>query len=148
RFDELVTQPAAVRPVQRRVRPNAATANLARFSAAISARDTDALSTGLADDSEVLDHTTDTTWDREAQLRSLRYLLCARDPRCHCEPLATLADSLALCRVSMSASGAVGRTFDVGAYERDELHLIEVDAQGQRRCGEIFAIARLGDAIA
>src|SRR5262249_46790354 len=84
----------------------------------------------------------------EAELRSLRYLLRARDPRCHCEPVATLGDSLALCRVLMSASGMVGRTFDVGPYERDEIHLIEVDAQGRRRWAEIFAVGRLGDAIA
>src|SRR5262249_7260029 len=111
------------------------------------AQDADALSTGLADESEVLDHTTGTTWDREAELRSLSYLLSARGPRCQCEPLVTLSDSLALCRVTMSASGAVGRTFDVGAYETDERQLVEVDAQGRRRRGEIFAVARLGDAV-
>src|SRR5262249_45179897 len=74
RFDELMPAPAAVRAVQRRMRPNAATANHARFAAAIAAQDADALSTGLADESEVLDHTTGTTWDREAELRSLSYL--------------------------------------------------------------------------
>jgi hypothetical protein len=78
-------------------------------------------------------------------LASYRSFMSARDPRFHGEPLATLGDSLALCRVSMSA--IVGRTFDVGAYERDELHLIEVDAQGRCRWSEVFASSNLGDAI-
>src|SRR5262249_53677585 len=50
--------------------------------------------------------------------------------------------------MSMSASGLVGRTFDVGPYEREEIHLIEVDAQGRRRWGEVFAVNHLGDAVA
>src|SRR5262249_1528088 len=70
-----------------------------------------------------------------------------RDPKCHGEPLATLGDSLALFRMSMSASGLVGRTLDVGPYEREEIHLVEVDAQGRRRWGEVFAVNHLGDAV-
>src|SRR6185369_733874 len=76
-----------------------------------------------------------------------RSLLTSRDPSFRSEPLATLGDSLALSRTSMSASGASGRTFDVGAYEREETALAEVDAHGLRRL-EIFAADRLGDAIA
>ncbi len=63
----------------------------------------------------------------------MRSLLSARDPTYRHEPLATLGDSLALFRVSTSASGYVGGTFDVGAYEREEIALIEVDAHGRRR---------------
>src|SRR5262249_13134475 len=48
RFDELVTEPAATHPVQRRVRPNAAAAFAARVDAAIAARDADALSAVFA----------------------------------------------------------------------------------------------------
>ncbi len=48
----------------------------------------------------------------------------------------------------MSASGFAGGKFDVGAYERDEIILIEVDAQGRRRRLEVFAADRLGDAVA
>src|SRR5262249_40557585 len=49
--------------------------------------------------------------------------------------------------MSMSASGFVGRTFDVGAYEQAEIALIEVDAQERERRRERFAPDRLGDAI-
>src|SRR5438094_2523551 len=75
-------------------------------------------------------------------------LLSASEPTCRHELLATLGDSLALCRSSTSASGFAGAKFDVGAYQREEIVLIEVDAQGRRRRGEAFAVDRLGDAIA
>src|SRR5438094_2864931 len=75
-------------------------------------------------------------------------LLSASEPTCRHEPLATLGGSLALCRASTSASGFAGAKFDVGAYQREEIVLIEVDAQGRRRRGEIFAVDRLGNAIA
>src|SRR5262249_6020296 len=87
-------------------------------------------------------------FDQRGASASYRSLMGARDPKCHGEPLATLGDSLALCRMSMSASGLVGRTFDVGPYEREEIHLIEVDVQGRRRWGEVFAVNHLGDAVA
>src|SRR5262249_11281402 len=75
------------RPVRRRGGANAATACAARVDAAIAARDADALSTLSADEWEVVDHTTGTTWDREAELRSFRYLLRAEQPTCRHEPL-------------------------------------------------------------
>src|SRR5262249_58981809 len=90
-------------------------------------------STLSADEWEVLDHTTGTTWDREAELRSWRYLLRAEQPTCRHEPLAILGDSLALFRLSASARGFTGTTFDVGAYTREIIALTEVDAQGRRR---------------
>ena len=48
----------------------------------------------------------------------------------------------------MSASGVISEKFDVGAYERQEINLIEVDPSGRRRRSEWFAADRLGDAIA
>src|SRR6185369_8241707 len=36
---------------------------------------------------------------------------------------------------------------DVGAYRRDEIDVIEVDAQGRRRRSEAFAPDQLGDAV-
>jgi class 3 adenylate cyclase/ketosteroid isomerase-like protein len=145
RFDELTAGPPKS---ERRVRPNAATANVARVDAAIAARDEQALPTVFAEGSEGVDHTTETTWDYQGMLATWRALLRSREPKARHEPLATLGDSLALCRVSTSASGFSGRTFDVGAYEREEAVLIEVDAQGRRRRTEGFAADRLGDAIA
>src|SRR5262249_14107265 len=63
------------------------------------------------------------------------------------EPLATLGDSLALCRSSGSASGAAGGEFDVGAYDIEQLVVIEVDARGRRRATDVFAADQLGDAV-
>src|SRR5262249_891491 len=71
RFDELVTEPAVVRPVQRRVRANAATARAARLDAAIAARDADALAAVFAPEGEGVDHTTGITADRHAVLPPL-----------------------------------------------------------------------------
>ncbi len=117
------------RPVRRRVRPNAATANAARLEAAVAARDAAALPTLFTDDLEALDHTTGAAYGRKGVLFVFRSLLkTSRDPTYRSEPLATLGDWLALVRSSVSASGASGRTFDVGAYEREEIALIEVDA--------------------
>src|SRR5262249_14863894 len=147
RFDELVTEPAAVHPVQRRVRPNAAAAFAARVDAAIAARDADALSAVLAPGGESLEHTTGGTSDGGGVLRSLRYLPRPQEPTRRHEPLATLADSLGLFRQSTSARGFAGGTFDVGAYEKEIVSLQEVDAQGRWRA-EAFTIDHLGDAIA
>jgi class 3 adenylate cyclase len=147
RFHELVAEPATVRPVQRRVRPNAATTTAARWESAVAARDADAVRALLADRSETLDHTTGKTWDREGSLRSLRYLLQAENPTLAREMLATLGDSLALWRQRMSASGFVGGRFDVGAYQIEHIEVGEVDARGRHRWGEIFAADHLGDAM-
>src|SRR5206468_5462611 len=103
RFDALTAEPTPVRPA-RRVRPNAATANAARLDAVIAARDDDTLATLFADEMEVVDHPTGTTWDARGNLASWRSLLSAHDPTCRHELLATLGDSLALCRLSTSAS--------------------------------------------
>ncbi len=145
RYDELTRErPPSAR---RRVRPNAATALASRRDAAIAARDSDGLAALVADEFEGPDHSTGATLDREGLIFSLRSLLRARDPTSHHEPLATLGDSLALLRVSTSGSGFSGATFDVGAYEREEIPLIEVDAQGRERRHEVFSTDHLGDAI-
>jgi class 3 adenylate cyclase/ketosteroid isomerase-like protein len=147
RFDELAVEPAVL-PLRRRVRANAATAHAARTEATIAARDVDGLGSLLADDMETLDHNAGSEWGREGVLFSLRSLLRAEDLKLRIEPLATLGDALALCRWSVSASGLTTRDFDVGAYETESLNLFEVDARGRRRRNEIFATARLGDAVA
>src|SRR5262249_10777500 len=69
-------------------------------------------------------------------------------------PLATLGDSLALARAVVSGSGtamvvsATTEKFDVGAFNAEEIHLLEVDARGQLVRFELFAENRLGDAVA
>src|SRR5262249_23581405 len=125
RFDALTGGPpvravpfrAAEKPA-RRVRPNAATANNARALAAVAARDADALASTTSDEIEIVDHTTGVVYDRQGYLATVRVLLKAEHPNFAGETLATLGDSLALSRDSTSASGFVGRTFDVGAYEK------------------------------
>src|SRR5262249_55453989 len=155
RFDELVVRPSeegtaelAPRPVRRRVPANAAIASVARLDTAIAARDAAALPTLLTDEYELVDHTTGVTYDRAGALYTLRSLQGAQDPTSWHEPLATLGEALALCRWSTSASGFTGGTFDVGAYEREQIDLTEVDEHGRRRRVELFAADRLGDAIA
>src|SRR5262249_42424826 len=74
-------------------------------------------------------------------------LVRAQDGTYRNEPLASLGDSLALCRIWASASALSSAKFDVGAYEMENVLLIEVDTQGRRRT-EVFAAARLSDAVA
>src|SRR5262249_12420112 len=153
RFDELTSETgpfappgeAPTKPV-RRVRANAATAHAARGEAAIAARDAEAFAAMYADESETVDHTTAATLDRQGAL-SLLALLKADNPTLVREMLATLGDSLALWRQRMSASGFAGGTFDVGPYEREELILCDVNAQGRHRRSEIFGPDHLGDAV-
>jgi len=140
------TEPSRV--VRRRVRANAATANVVRLDAAIAARDSDALPTLLADGSEVVDHTSGITFDGKGLLASWRSLLDAREPSQRNELLATLGDALALCRQSTSASSLATRELDIGAYATEKLTLIEVDGFGRRRRSEVFPPDRIGDAVA
>ena len=148
RFDALTAEPSAAPSIRRRVRPNAATATLARLDAAIAARDGDAIADLYADSAEIVHHPTGITYDRQGALASWRSLLGARDPTQRSEPLAILGDSLALGRQSTSASSLTTRTLDIGAYEAEKIVLIEVDAGGRIRRGEVFAADRLGDAVA
>ncbi len=142
-FDELTAEPGQV---ERRVRPNAATANAARLEAVIAARDVDALPALLADGMAVVNHAVGVEHGREGVLFSLRSLLNDRGTEFRNEPLATLGDSIALCRWSVSGSSAE-YVLDAGAWDRAQLFLFEVDAQGRRGRTEVFAADRLGDAI-
>jgi ketosteroid isomerase-like protein len=60
--------------------------------------------------------------------------------------VARLGDRLVLCHRHIGASGTGGHDFDVGAYERDEIVLFEVDGGACARI-EIFADDHLGDAL-
>jgi tetratricopeptide (TPR) repeat protein len=137
--------PASVR---RRVRPNAATINAARIDAAIAARDVDAYAALLAD-GRFIHHPTGATYDREGSIADIRTALQMVDDLviAH-EPLAALADSLALCRRSQAMSGARDGDLSTGAAVHANAVVIEVDAEERRICTEVFADDRLGDAIA
>jgi class 3 adenylate cyclase/ketosteroid isomerase-like protein len=145
RFDELMAESS---PARRQVRPNAATSHVARLEAVLAAGDDDALGTMLAEEYETIDHTTGATYGRSGRIDYYRRQYRVQDLARRMEPLATLGDSLAVCRASVSGSAAVGRTFDVGAFQADNHLLIEVDAHGRRLRADIFAANRLGDAIA
>src|SRR5262249_52442226 len=64
------------------------------------------------------------------------------------QPLATLGDSLVLGRRRVCAAGSAGARFDVGEYESDAICLVETDQLGLCLRQEVFAVDRLGDAIA
>jgi len=133
----------------RRVRSNAATANVARLDAALARRDAGVLPSLFADDLNVVHHPTGATYDREGALFSLRSLLAASDLAYRHEPLATLGEALLLCRLSTSFSALPGVDFGpFGAVEKESFLLIEVDASGRQRWAEFFAADRLADAVA
>ncbi len=144
RFDALVAEPT---PPRRSVRPNTASAYAARLDTAIAARDLQGLDETLADPCEFVDRSTGTEFGRQGMLDSWRSLLRARDPVHRTEPIATLGDSLALCRTSAAASGFTGETVDVGPYELENITIFDVDAAGRLTHCEIFASDRLGDAL-
>src|SRR5262249_15422612 len=155
RFDELVADrptgvamaPPTAAKRARRVRPNAATEYAARVDAAFAARDFEAISGLIAEDSELIEHTTGATSDRQGELSSFRALLACENPAFRQEPLATLGDSLALCGWSRSATRFAGGALDVGAFEMQEMLLVEVDALRRHIRGESFATDHLGDAV-
>src|SRR5262249_42906421 len=112
------------------VLPNAAIADATRFVAALTAADPDAIAAHLT--GGVVDHNTGAAYDRETLLPSYLGLRNATDGRYVVEPLATLGDSLALCRQWASASKVADSTFDVGPFEHEHIMLIEVDGEGRR----------------
>jgi hypothetical protein len=63
------------------------------------------------------------------------------------EPLATLGDTLALCRSTLSIGVSQAEDLPFGESNMDSLVLMEVDASGRRRATEFFALDRLGDAV-
>jgi class 3 adenylate cyclase/tetratricopeptide (TPR) repeat protein len=148
RFDEFTAEPPAPHRVRRPVRANAATANAARLDELIAARDAEALPMLLAEDYEVIDHTRGASYGRSGTLDHYRRLFRSQDLTYRHEPLATLGDSLVLGRLTVSGSGAAGRTWDVGAFEFDNVELLEVDAEGRRNRHDVFATDHLGDAVA
>ncbi len=156
RFDALAAGPSAddVRPpVRPRVRANVATAQQARLDAAIAARDADAMAALFAEDGVVVHHPTGVDYDVNGILVSYRPLLSAREATHRFAPLATLGDTLALSRLSVSTSGDLEASAaldfsDFGAIEITQFTLIDVDAHGLMQRGEFFAADRLADGIA
>jgi class 3 adenylate cyclase len=145
RFDALT---AELPTMERRVRPNAATAFQTGLECAVIARDVAAISAVFPDDTEIVDHPAGATFTKSNTLSSLRALLASRDLSYRAESIAALGDLLALTRIWVTASGITGGGVDVADYSSDELTLTEVDPDRHRLRAERFAPDRLGDAIA
>src|SRR5439155_1288824 len=107
----------------------------ARVDAAFAARDFEAIPSLIAEDSELIEHTTGATYDRQGELSSFRALLACADPAFRQEPLATLGDSLALCRWSRSATG-----FAAEAFREWDRSLLEVAENLAFRVDDILCL--------
>ncbi len=132
----------------RRVRPNAATGNAARMDAAATARDVDAWFATLGPGSRTLHHPTATEYEDRASLDDARVLLSDENLIFAHEPLATLGESLALCRVHLSTGAPAAFGGTMGPADFGNLAVLEVDAQGRRVRTEFFALDRQADAVA
>jgi len=132
---------------QRRLLANLATAAADHINTAFAARDGKALADLIADRMQGTDHTVHTNYGRDEQIAMWRAALPATDLAFHLEPLATLGDSLALLRLTVSAKGIAQGKFDVGPYEIENVALIEVDPRARLVRLERFPNDRLGDAI-
>jgi class 3 adenylate cyclase len=135
-------------PTRRRIRRNAALANVDAVAAAVSARDAGAFLALTAEGAVQVDHSTGSELDRAGMIRSWTSFLDAKDFALTLEPLATLGPLLALHRRAVSASGVVRGGVEVGAYERGQINVVEVDAEGRRVRTECFSMHNLGDAVA
>jgi len=144
RIDELAVDTA--RPI-RPVRVNAATATLARFDAAVVAGDAAAFDDLHGDPFEEIDHPTGSTYGRDGALASVHRLLHSHGPWLEHEALASLGESLVLFRRRVGARGASSARYDVGAWDREEIGLAEVNEAGRLCRSEIFAADHLGDAV-
>jgi hypothetical protein len=154
RRESAPARPVASTPAQRslpfvhRVPANAATAFLARFDAALAARNFDGIRSLFSNDHQEIHHPTGSTYGPGASVASLQRLFRSDDPIYRVEPLATLGPSLLLARRHLAASGVSSGAYDIGAYETDTIQSIEVDDQGLFRRSEVFAADALGDAVA
>ncbi len=133
-------------PVARRVRANAATENAARVDAAVGARDLDALAAAIGE-GRIVHHPTGRPYGRDEILTAFTTLFAASDLIHTHVVLATLGDSLALIRLTVSASETSIAALETGAGEFEALLLSEVDARGQLLRGELFASECLGEAV-
>jgi len=154
RFDALVprnVEAPAVHDARRavdQVRANAATTWIARFDAAVAARDLDALSALTSARLETVHHAFGMTFGRDAVLERFRLLFLAeRFTESH-EPLAVLGDSLVLVWFVTSFIGLVDGDLEFGPASSVYADLFEVDDGGLVIRNETFAENRLGDAVA
>jgi class 3 adenylate cyclase/ketosteroid isomerase-like protein len=128
----------------RRAAPNAATANVERFRAAIRSRDQDALREVLAEESTFVHVPLGVTWDRDGILDSWETFFTADDVDFAMVPIETVGDSLALLRGRRTMSSYE----QWGPSDTEEVVIIEVDSQGKRVRTELYDARDLTRAIA
>ena len=117
-----------------------------RLSAAVSGRDLDALPDLIATDAEFIHHPTGGMWTGAQELADFRHMLATGRLVLQFDALATLGDAIALYRQTVGGQG--GGVRDVGPFERDQLVVGEVDANGRACRVEFFAPHELADATA
>jgi ketosteroid isomerase-like protein len=94
-------------------------------------------------------HSTGAVYDWARNFVALESALGAKSPEMIHDPLASLGDSLAICRRATSiAEMSTTQSFDFGPIEREDLSLIEVDGNGRSTRVEVFDARRVGDAVA
>jgi class 3 adenylate cyclase/tetratricopeptide (TPR) repeat protein len=143
RLDEL-----SASPTMRRVRPNAATAYEDGFAATLRAGDFESYATTVADDLAILHVPTQTTLDRVGLLATVHSVFHAGVTRCEHEHLATLGESLALVRWSLSIGGLSEPHLSAwGTTDIDETHVVQTDAAGRLFYIEQYAPDQLADAV-
>jgi hypothetical protein len=147
RFDALAAGRPGGGPSRRRMRSNAATAQVARSSAAIAVRNVGLIAPLFTEDAEFVHHPLHTVHDRDEAVHIFRRVFESCDGAISFEPLAALGDSLALCHERITASSAIMENFDIGGFELEIFYLVEADEQARCRRAEFFAPDRLGDAI-
>jgi len=148
RFDALTADATPKPPVQRRVRPNAATRSAERFWAAIGARDDAAVGAVFAEDLSVVHHPTRATYGRREMLAAWRSMMKAGRLDFHSEILAALGDTLVLERHTLGLEGFTeAHLAEFGRSDFDEVVVIETDEHGRWCHCEIFAADRLRHAI-
>ncbi len=148
RFDALARSLTPKPPVHRRVRANLAAETLARMDAGCATRDVDAVRALHREDFEEVHHPTGSTYGLDGAYASLDSLLRLPNPQMVHELLATLGERHALARRTTGASSGGRGRIDVGAWEREELVVAEVDEQGRFRGYDTFGSERLADAVA
>jgi class 3 adenylate cyclase/ketosteroid isomerase-like protein len=148
RFDELTALSGRSAAAPRRVEPNAATALDERLTAAIAARDIDAIERDIAENFEYVHHPTGTQYEKRGFVDQWRLGFAAERLGRRVELLATLGSSLMLGREWTNVSGLSDENLEsFGPAEIHDVFISEVDEGGCRRV-EIFAPERLSNAVA
>ncbi|HEY2775371.1 MAG TPA: adenylate/guanylate cyclase domain-containing protein [Candidatus Binatia bacterium] len=132
----------------RRFTRNFAVQNRDRIASAIAAADVQALDTVYRSDVEVIDHLHARSYgyDGVRELMRLR-IVESETATLPYEPLATLGESLLVCRVRSTSTGSTVGTATIGATDVPYIEVINADEAGRARRIYIFGEDKLGEAI-